>query len=1700
MASIEERVVALKFNNGQFMNGVQDSLNGVKKLEEGLAFKGGVEGINQVSAAAKNLNFSEAQAGVAETTSRFSALQSVAFGALASIGGKIAEVGSSMLSSFTVQPLIDGMKEYELQLNSVQTILANTAQKGETIQTVNAALDQLNTYADQTIYNFGEMTSNIGKFTAAGIGLDDSVASIKGLANWAAVAGANSEATSRAMYQLSQAMAAGTVKLQDWMSLENAGIATKQFQDQLIQTARIHGKSVDEMIAKNGSFRLSLQEGWLTQEIMMETLKQMAGEYTDEQLESMGYTEEQIAQIQELAKTGMSAAQDIKTFSQLLGVIGEELGSSWAQSFRIIFGDFEQAKALWSQVGAFLTGPSGIISQMGNARNALLQGWADLGGRERILEGLASMFHAMWDPLQRIGQAFSAVFSGPSAEGLYRMSEAFSNFMDKLVPSETTVESIGMYFEAFFRIVKIGVMVLTDFAKVIGWIAGGALKGLGAIISNLRGHTADWSWQLRDHVVAIQEWYDSLNVAENVIKAIIWTGKGLKRIWGNFSEGFHDEITPSLTRLKEAWDNLWEALKTAGSGIKEAIVGPFRELKEGAQEVGQSLGIVSDSTEEAGETAEENESKFTKLKNKIVDLFEKAYEKSYFWGQHLADHLIPAIEKLTSFINWLTECINKQAIVVTNWLTPKMEKLAAIYVDVSTKFRQWAEAMQNGPDIAWLSSIGGILKSVGSIVWGVLKNIATLNFHFDVEPFKKAFSDLKTLIGEYAESVKYGWSTTKEFISNLELKDKAASGWRNFVEVIQGVVKALGTVGHYALIAAKAIFEPFKGAFAELKNMADKGDYKGIFDSILKAGALATFVVMARKVINVLKEFGEAGSNFSGILGSVKDVIDGFKDSMDATTKQVKATTILILAGAVLVLAAALWVVAQVPAPKIVAAGAALYFMFNMMKKAEEELESSGDGKDTKGLARRMLALVVLAGVALILGKALSIVGSMDWDDILKGTLGLYAVIQMMLMMADTTTKKNKDLLVFALTAIPLGVGVLLLAKAVKPLGDMSPSDLAQGVVALGLIMKMMTMMSQMGTIKIKKASAIAFLALAFTMRQIAKVLTEIGELSWGDTIKGIIAMDACLGSLAFTIERLGSDNVSSGKALVGAIAMLILAATLKLVAHDIEDFATMPWGEYIKGLTMMTVALGILTAINSLGSGGIGGAAALLVTVAALALLAPTIRLLAEMDWDTAGKGIAIMALGLGALVAIGAIAEFAAIGLLALGGAILMIGMGVGIASNGIAHLVEAIAELSTSGSEGVQTFLEAVDGFIERMPQMGTAIGEAFINFMQVFVDNQGTIVEYIKVVLTSAAQAMIESIPTFVELMLTIIHAIIQVVYDSAQEIIDCAIFLIITLTNALTENMPQLVEKGSDMLTSFLDGLSQKIPEIGEKATDCIVAFITSLGDEMPRITDAAFKTIIKFVNGLADAIENNSAAMADAGMRLITAIKNGIMNGITTLVSTGVSGMKDAGRRMIEGLRNAIIDKLHSVANAVRNAGNTIVRKTKEAFGIHSPSRVMYEIGDFMMQGLANGITENTEQGVAAASTMATDTVDAFSKGFGNAKDIWNNAFGENADPTIKPVLDLSQVEDQANHLDELFPQEEISGTLTSTATAQLAGRAVRSTSAQSDGDNASATYNQGTSLVFNQYNNSPRALSEAEIYRQTRNQIEQVKGAMYEL
>ena len=151
------------------------------RLKEKLKFPGATKSLDNISTAANKVNLSGISSAVDTVQARFSALSVVGVTALANIANQAVNTGKQLLSSFTIDPITSGFQEYETQLNSVQTILANTQHKGSTLNEVNAALDELNTYADQTIYNFTEMTRNIGTFTAAGVDLEKSVTSIKGI-------------------------------------------------------------------------------------------------------------------------------------------------------------------------------------------------------------------------------------------------------------------------------------------------------------------------------------------------------------------------------------------------------------------------------------------------------------------------------------------------------------------------------------------------------------------------------------------------------------------------------------------------------------------------------------------------------------------------------------------------------------------------------------------------------------------------------------------------------------------------------------------------------------------------------------------------------------------------------------------------------------------------------------------------------------------------------------------------------------------------------------------------------------------------------------------------------------------------------------------------------------------------------------------------------------------------------------------------------------------------------------------------------------------------------------------------------------------------------------------------------------------------------------------------------------------------------
>lgn len=570
--SIDEKVVKLKLDSGQMTSGIKSTISSLSSLDAALKKTGsGFSGFDRLKNAFSGFSLGSLPQAVSDTSSQFSVLDIAAGVTLGGIATKAITAGASMLKSLSMDGIIGGFKEYETQLNSVQTILANTQSKGESIETVNAALDQLNTYADKTIYNFTEMTSNIGRFTSAGVGLEDSVAAIQGISNLAAASGSNSQQASSAMYQLSQAIASGTVKLMDWNSVVNAGMGGEQFQQALMRTARAHGVAVDELIAKNGSFRDSLQEDWLSSDIMIESLRLMTDEVnnmSDAQLNQMGYTANDIAQIRMFANTAQDAATKFKTWTQVWDTAKESVGSGWAKTWQLLIGDFQQAGALWTMVGNAITGAVGAIS---DARNNLLEGFVDMGGRTAVLNTLLNLIKAIGHPLMAIGRAFLEVFSGPSASGILTVAKAIEKLTSMLVMSEANMGRLQRAFVGVFSVIHVVTTVLGWFIKlaagvgyvvlrVAGWIGSKLVTALLMIVQ--------WIGPVGKAFDSLVKWLDPIG---RLMKLVAIAVSAAAAVFGTLGATIKAQVAGPLSTIKSIFIGIRDAIGEKLSGAIQTV-------------------------------------------------------------------------------------------------------------------------------------------------------------------------------------------------------------------------------------------------------------------------------------------------------------------------------------------------------------------------------------------------------------------------------------------------------------------------------------------------------------------------------------------------------------------------------------------------------------------------------------------------------------------------------------------------------------------------------------------------------------------------------------------------------------------------------------------------------------------------------------------------------------------------------------------------------------------------------------------------------------------------------------------------------------------------------------------------------------------------------------------------------------------------
>lgn len=604
MSNIDQRVVQMLFDNTSFEHNAATSLATLDKLNKNLQLEGASKGFSSLGDAVKSVSMDPLAAGVDHVAERFTAMSVVGYTILATLTQKIVDTGLQLAKSFTIDPIKAGFENYETQINAVQTILANTSAEGTKIGDVNKALAELNTYANQTIYNFSEMTQNIGTFTAAGVDLKTSVESIKGIANLAAISGSNSQQASTAMYQLSQAIASGKVSLQDWNSVVNAGLGGKTFQTALENTARASGVAIDSIVKKAGGFRNSLQEGWLTSDVLTKTLSQFTGDLSAAQLKAMGFTADEAKQIQAMGKTAVDAATQIKTGTQLVQALKEEVATAYASVFKTIFGNIGQATDLFSKMHNVaenaLTGPI-------YALNTLLQGWANLGGRTELIKAFSQAFQDLGLIIKPIKEAFREIFPPATAQELLNLTDKFEHLTEKLKIGAHTSDDLRLIFAGFFSVIKIGFDILEKLAGTLGRVFGLATQGSGGIL-DFAARVGDFLVRLKNAVEQGDKLNDFFARLETVLSVPILMFQALtqyvKELFDRFDPNkaeqalgvVKDKLGP-IGQLADianrAWGWLIDKMGAAGPVVQQAAVSIGAFLKKMGQDLVGGLSNIN---------------------------------------------------------------------------------------------------------------------------------------------------------------------------------------------------------------------------------------------------------------------------------------------------------------------------------------------------------------------------------------------------------------------------------------------------------------------------------------------------------------------------------------------------------------------------------------------------------------------------------------------------------------------------------------------------------------------------------------------------------------------------------------------------------------------------------------------------------------------------------------------------------------------------------------------------------------------------------------------------------------------------------------------------------------------------------------------------------------------------------------------------
>lgn len=1162
--TIDERVVEMRFDNKQFEQNIQTSLSSLDKLKKSLNLEGAAKGLETVNDAANKCsgNMSPLSNAVETVRVRFSALEVMAITALQNITNSALAAGKNLVSAFTIDPIKTGFEEYETQINAVQTILANTSSKGTTLDQVNNALDELNHYADMTIYNFTEMTRNIGTFTAAGVDLDTSVAAIKGIANLAAVSGSNSQQASTAMYQLSQALAAGTVKLQDWNSVVNAGMGGQVFQDALKETAKVHGIAIDEMIKDEGSFRETLSKGWLTSDILTETLAKFTGDLNEDQLRTMGYTDDQIKSIMEMGKTANDAATKVKTFTQLFDTLKEAAQSGWTQSWEIIVGDFEEAKELLTEVSDTF---SAVINASADARNKMLQDWKDLGGRTMMIEAVKNVFEGLVSVAKPVREAFNEIFPPMTGKQLAEITERIRDLTAKFKMGEESSKNLKNTFKGVFAVLDIVGQAFKAVAGGVGELIGLFLPAGNGVLS-LTGSFGEYLVKLDETVKKTDIFGKAVSTVVDIVKTVITfvktAGEKVKEfgkaagekfdfpgfeLFHSFLERVHDrmaQIGDGAGKMKSgvivAFEMMGEALeKCKFLKVMEALWTAVKVIAGGiADAVGTMMGTLAEKLGNA------DFSGVLDILNSIavggIALSVSKFLKSV---TEPLEGLNGVLEGVTGILDGVRGCFE---VYQTNLKAGTLLKIGA------------AIALLAGSIVA-ISLIDSdkLSASLGAIT------VLFANLLGAMAIFNKISSDTGKV--SKACTAMIAMSVAVSILAGA-LKKVSDLDWG---ELARGLV---GIAGLTTIVVASS------KAMASSQKQVMKGA-----TSLIIFGAAIKILASACEDLSKL-QWDELGRGLTGVGVLFAEIavflrVAKFNGKMIST-----ATGIVILSAAMKVLASACKDFGQMEWSEI---GKGLAGIGGLLAELAVFTNLAGNAKHVMSTG---VALIAIGAAMKIFASAVKDFGQLQWDEIGRGLTAMGGALAEV---AIAVNLMPKNMIGIGTGLVIVGGALEIIANCMSKFGGMQWEEIGRGLTVMGgaLAELAISLNFMKGTLGGSAALLVASGALAV----LAPVLSILGALSWEAIAKGLISIAG-----AFTIIGVAGAVLTP---LVPTI--LALSGAFALIGVGV---LTIGAGLLAAGTGLSALAIGFAALATAGAAGATAIVAALTVIVTGIAGLIPAV------------------------------------------------------------------------------------------------------------------------------------------------------------------------------------------------------------------------------------------------------------------------------------------------------------------------------------------------------------------------------------------------------------------------------------------------------------------------------------------------------------